>query len=323
MPAGICGAVVTQWVFVTLADRVQFRARRERLVGPGQIECHVADMTATVAADVPLEVAQTRLGEFDQWIPIDGDQSLAIGRLVEMNSSGPLRLGYGAWRDLLLGCQFETSDGQLITAGGRTMKNVAGYDLTKLMVGQRGMFGSLMNITCRTYKRPEAALVAEFAPSDRWLGEILTTPLRPRYAILTADTLVCGWLDDERAIELLQRLASERHPRNLQRRSPGQEMRVRAKLWSASGSHFRASVGPARILEFAGAAKVRDWVADAGFGIVIGPYADGDEARIEKAAVEAGGSVTFFAEDQPPRWRQNAAESMVLERLKKAFVPAG
>ena len=60
----------------------------------------------------------------------------ALGRLVEHNSSGPLRLGYGAWRDLLLGCQFHNGRGELITAGGRTVKNVAGYDLTKFMVGQ-------------------------------------------------------------------------------------------------------------------------------------------------------------------------------------------
>src|ERR1700744_2733726 len=154
-----------------------FRSPREPLVQPGGIDCHVADLTAKVAADLPLAAAQDALKEFDQWIPIDGDPDLPIGRLVEENSSGPLRLGYGAGRDLPLGGQSITRDGQLITAGGRTMKNVAGYDLAKFMIGQRGIFGSLVNVTVRTYKRPAAALVAEFEPSDSWIGEILTTPL--------------------------------------------------------------------------------------------------------------------------------------------------
>ena len=66
---------------------------------------------------------------------------------LEMNSTGPLRLGFGAWRDLLLGAQFYNGRGELITAGGRTVKNVAGYDLTKFMVGQRGVFGRLLTLT--------------------------------------------------------------------------------------------------------------------------------------------------------------------------------
>ncbi len=70
-------------------------------------------------------------------------------------------------------------------------------------------------------------------------------------------------------------------------------------------------------------AKLLEWVADAGFGIVIGPFAQGDNGAIQKAAEEVGGSATFFAEDEPPRWTQNPVESAILERLKKAFVPAG
>ncbi len=229
---------------MTLAGDLEFRAQQDRLVAPGQIESHVADMTATVAADVPLKLVQDHLAKFDQWIPIDGDARLPIGRLVETNSTGPLRLGYGAWRDLLLGCQFRIAGGQLITAGGRTMKNVAGYDLVKLMVGQRGMLGELVTVTCRTYARPAAALVAEFEPSDRWVGEIIATPLRPRWAVLRADALVCGWMDDERTVSLFERLAGEQNPRQIRRWSLGEDIEYRAGIWKAEGNHFRAAVGP-------------------------------------------------------------------------------
>jgi hypothetical protein len=191
---------------------VQFRPPREPLVAPGDMDCHVADMTATIAADVPLKNSQQRLAKFDQWIPIDGDPNLPVGRLVEINSSGPLRLGFGAWRDLLLGCQFRIGTGELITAGGRTVKNVAGYDLTKFMVGQRGVFGQIVTITTRTYKQPAMALVADFAPSDRLIEQIISTPLRPRWAILSPQSLRCGWLDEQIAIEFFEQQLSSRNP---------------------------------------------------------------------------------------------------------------
>jgi hypothetical protein len=293
------------------------------LVAAGQIESHVADMTATIAADVPLETVQAHLAQFNQWIPIDGDARLPIGQLIETNSTGPLRLGYGAWRDLLLGCQFKTTDGQLITVGGRTMKNVAGYDVVKLMVGQRGILGSLVTVTCRTYARPEAALMAEFAPSDTWLGSVITTPLRPRWAILRAAALVCGWMDDEQAISLFEHLAREQNSRRIQRRSVAEDIEDRRHLWKVEGDHFRAAVGPGKIFAFAEQAKVMNWVADAAFGIVIGPYANGQEAAIENAAENCGGSAAFFAADQVPRWKMNPVEQTILERLKRAFVSDG
>src|SRR5688572_11219678 len=171
-----------------------FRPDNAPLVPPGGIECHERDMTVTVSADVALSALQRRLGEMAQWLPVDGDPQATVGRLVEGNSTGPLRLGYGAWRDLLLGCQFHNGLGELITAGGRTVKNVAGYDLTKFMVGQHGVFGRVVTITVRTYRKPEAALLATFAPDVRRLNALLTTPARPQWSVLTSDALLCGYL---------------------------------------------------------------------------------------------------------------------------------
>src|SRR4051794_29366454 len=96
-----------------------FRAQRELAVPPGGVELHARDMTVCAAADVPLSVVQEKLAAVDQWLPIDGDPTLTVGNLVEANSTGPLRLGYAAWRDLLLGAQFYNGRGELISAGGR------------------------------------------------------------------------------------------------------------------------------------------------------------------------------------------------------------
>src|SRR4051812_50173581 len=97
-------------------------------------------MTATFAADVTLRTAQDRLSELGQWLPIDGDPDAPLGTLVDHNSTGPLRLGYGAWRDLLLGVQFTNGRGELITAGGRPGKNGGGDGPTQVIGGRGGGF---------------------------------------------------------------------------------------------------------------------------------------------------------------------------------------
>src|SRR3954452_7500501 len=164
-----------------MSEHDTFRADRTPLVSPGQIDHQVADMSATVAADVPLRVVQETLARSGQWLPIDGDPEKSVGELVANNSSGPLRLGYGAWRDLLLGAQFHNGRGELITAGGRTVKNVAGYDLTKFIVGQRGVFARLITITVRTYRRPAGAVLATFKPELQLVNELIPSPLKPHW----------------------------------------------------------------------------------------------------------------------------------------------
>src|SRR5437773_11536499 len=130
------------------------RPDRTVLTAPGTIDHHVADLTATVSADVALYTVQETLAAMGQWLPIDGDPEMPVGQLIETNSTGPLRLGYGAWRDLLLGVQFHNGLGELITAGGRTVNNVVGYDLTEFMVGQRGILGRRITATGRAWRRP-------------------------------------------------------------------------------------------------------------------------------------------------------------------------
>src|SRR5580693_649001 len=140
------------------------RAPRTPLVDPGEIDSHFSDMTATFSADVTLAAGQEKLAEHGQWLPIDGASNQSLGTLCSCNSTGPLRLGYGAWRDLLLGAQFINGAGGLIT--------VAGYDVTKFMVGQRGVFGRLITLTTRTYRKPDQALLVRYAPEPSIVAEL-------------------------------------------------------------------------------------------------------------------------------------------------------
>jgi glycolate oxidase FAD binding subunit len=309
-------------------------------------------MTATFAADLTLAAAQAALAEHNQWLPIDGDPAAPLGSLVAANSTGPLRLGYGAWRDLLLGCQFTDGSGALITAGGRTMKNVAGYDLTKFMVGQHGIFGRIITITTRTYLRPEAALLARFAPDVRRLSGLLTTPSRPQWSVLREDALLCGYLGDQQTIAFYEKELPRHTPLSTARRSLEDDTLHRQELWSrylppatwpatrecnppafdppeggtarpAAWLAFRASVPPAALPRFIAEARPLDGSADAAFGVVVGRCPPSARNTIARAAAAAGGSAIFTDESGALlNLPGSPAVRALLERLKSEFDPA-
>jgi len=303
------------------------RADRQSLVEPGTIEHHLADLSASFAADVTLAQAQEKLREHNQWLPIDGDPDATLGQLVQRNSTGPLRLGFGAWRDLLLGVQFRNGDGELITAGGRTLKNVAGYDLTKFMVGQYGIFGKLVTLTTRTYKRVEFSLLAAFDPDVKKLNALLVTPCRPQWAALTKDALLCGFLGDAAAAEFYEKNLPQYQTREMIRHTLDDDIAVRAKLWRASSSSaftLRAAIPPARIGEFTSAIDSTDWVADAAFGVVIGSCSSSLQEAIHQAASIARGTVIIFdSMGHPQNLSLDPSIASLLRRLKLSFDPHG
>ena len=292
-------------------------------MAPGGIDCHVRDMTATFSADVKLAGAQERLREFDQWLPVDAEPEATLGQLVESDSTGPLRLGYGAWRDLLLAVQFHNGRGELITAGVRTVKNVAGYDLAKFMVGQRGIFGRLATITTRTYRRPRGAMLATFPPEAGTVGQLMPTSLRPQWAVMTPEALLCGFVGDERTMQFYRSAIARAEPVSLLTRSLEEDIEQRWTLWRAEGEIvWRASVPPVRILDFARELQGK-WVADAAFGIVRGDCSREEMGAIREAASGVLGTVRFYdgATGAPVDLSTTEAERRIMERLKDAFDP--
>jgi hypothetical protein len=297
------------------------RAPRTPLVSPGEIDCHYRDMTATFSADVTLATAQQRLAEHEQWLPIDGAPHQSLGTLCSCNSTGPLRLGYGAWRDLLLGAQFINGAGELITVGGRTVKNVAGYDVTKFMVGQRGVFGRLVTLTTRTYHKPDQALLVRYAPEPSIVAELMPTPLKPQWALLTRESLLCGYFGDEPAIAYFERAVAATKPIEIRRRDLLDDIVQRQELWTAdSDVVFRATVPPANLAALSRRLEETVWAADAAFGIVQG-VVDVDRKPLRSRIEQAGGTVAFFEGlyGKPIDLTVSDGERKLLERLKAAF----
>jgi len=123
-----------------------------------------ADLTLTVEAGLPLAEAQKRLAEHKQFLPADpphADQA-ALGGLLASNASGPLRFAFGTWRDFVIGMKFVTAEGKEVKTGGRVVKNVAGYDLAKLIIGSLGTLGIITEVSFKVFPQPPATATFVF-----------------------------------------------------------------------------------------------------------------------------------------------------------------
>ncbi|MFW6032526.1 MAG: FAD-binding oxidoreductase [Phycisphaeraceae bacterium] len=168
-------------------------ARHIRVEKIGSVlEHQVRDMTVTAHAGCTLGELQGTLAAENQFLPIDADDDLPLGEVIEHNVFGPLRAGFGGVRDMLLGLSFVSSEAELITVGGQTVKNVAGYDVTRLIVGSLGELGLLVSATLRTWPIPAGSLTADLhlpAPEliDTALPGWMSTEAAPAWLLMTRE----------------------------------------------------------------------------------------------------------------------------------------
>jgi glycolate oxidase FAD binding subunit len=149
------------------------------------IDYPARDMTITVQAGITLTELQTLLAKENQRLPIDVPQPerATLGGTLAANISGPRRLGFGTLRDYVIGITTVNDEGQEVKAGGRVVKNVAGYDLCKLHIGALGTLGIISQVTLKLRPRPEGrALVTlgcETAALAGLLDQLHQTRTRP------------------------------------------------------------------------------------------------------------------------------------------------
>jgi glycolate oxidase FAD binding subunit len=119
------------------------------------VEHNKEDLTAVLQAGVPLARAQEIFSKANQMValdpPLGEGRAATIGGVVATGDSGPLRHRYGAARDLIVGVSFALSDGTVAKAGGKVIKNVAGYDLAKLFTGSFGTLGLIVEVVMRLH----------------------------------------------------------------------------------------------------------------------------------------------------------------------------
>ena len=320
----------------------------------GGIVDHVPeDLTVTVGAGMRFDALRVALGTHGQFLPLDPPhvaRGATVGGIIAANSDGFGRYRYGGVRDLLLGVRAALPDGTIGRAGGRVVKNVAGYDLNKLFIGSRGTLGVVVESTFKILPLPPVTRAASaifkasgdaFAAADA----LVRTSLRPT-------ALVVERIDDRRW-RLVVAAAGEAAP-------VGRAMTELARIAAARGAAAEplddpeATLGPLREIvdgakggavvravlppsaqgAFAEAAVRADRnariVADAASGVIYVHLRDdtsalgadglvanarvlGGSARVERSAVA---TVEAFAGPEP-------AGAFLMRRLKDSFDPNG
>ena len=145
------------------------------------LEHETGDLTCTVEAGVRLSALNAILGKSGQRLSLDPPGDPTIGALLAGNVSGPLRHRFGAPRDLVLGVTLVLADGTVASAGGKVVKNVAGYDLARLVCGSRGRLALIARASFRLHPMPKAArtLVIETQDAPTVVARLLRSQLQP------------------------------------------------------------------------------------------------------------------------------------------------
>jgi glycolate oxidase FAD binding subunit len=129
------------------------------------VEHEPADLTTTVMAGKTLADFQGHLSSAGQFLPLDppSPAEATIGGIVATNAAGPSRHAHGTARDLVLGLRFVQADGRVIKAGGKVVKNVAGYDMCRLLIGSMGTLGIIVEACFRLTPLPKAQITLAIA----------------------------------------------------------------------------------------------------------------------------------------------------------------
>ncbi len=145
------------------------------------LEHEAGDLTCTVEAGLRLSTLQAVLARHGQRLSLDPPGDPTIGACLAANLSGPLRHRFGAPRDLVLGVTLVLGDGTIASAGGKVVKNVAGYDLGKLVCGSRGRLGLIARVSLRLHPAPPAGgtLIADVADTAAAAHALLRSQLQP------------------------------------------------------------------------------------------------------------------------------------------------
>jgi glycolate oxidase FAD binding subunit len=202
------------------------------------VEHNEGDLTAILQAGVPLAAAQERFAKAGQMLALDPpDDGATIGGVIATGDSGPLRHRYGAPRDLVLGVQVALPDGSLARAGSKVIKNVAGYDLAKLMTGAFGTLGVVTEVSVRLHPRPQQAVTVVVRGDDPHALAAAAAELTHRP--LEAERLDLRWEGDGGAV--LAQLCGPSAPERA-RAVDGEVVEDDEALWAAQRAGQRGPV---------------------------------------------------------------------------------
>lgn len=299
----------------------------------GLVEYTPGDLTLTARAGTTLaDIAAATQAE-QQWLALDpyGTDAGTIGATIATASSGPLAHAFGRPRDLVLGVEAVTGTGAVVHGGGRVVKNVAGFDLTRALTGSWGTLGLITKVTVRLHALPavDETFVIPVGRSWREIGPVLdrlaAAPVAPiaLHVVNMALARFLGLGVDDAAI--LVRIAGNPRSAKAQRAALGPAVEFPSDVWramrgadGASAPVFRCSDLPTRV----GAI----WDAVGTGNVMVDASPRRGVVRCVRSAVVPDGVGTVIGERLPAAaWQAlgpGPASDFLSRDLRAAFDPA-
>jgi len=296
----------------------------------GIIEYDPGELVLRVRSGTTLATIESVLAEHNQLLPFDPpffSENSTIGGAVAAGLCGPLRLANGAMRDHVLGMTMMDGRGDVLTFGGKVIKNVAGYDVSRLMAGSMGTLGILLDITVKLLPRPaeDLTLCLRMSQEDAILR-------MNQLAGIPASVISTAWWNDV----LYLRLGGAKSAVTQARKAIGGEILdnlVAAKFWKdlrdqrniffKAGQHartlWRVSVPGTTPPLQAGDAEIIEWS-----GQLRWIYSDLPANLMRQRVAAAGGHATQFRnpDREFPIFDELSAPVLAVnQRLKDAFDP--
>lgn len=320
------------------------------------VACEPEDMTITVEAGLSVGALNRTLEHARQRLPVDprDPDATTVGALIAASHAGPLRLSEGTARDLLIGIRYVGHQGRSVHGGGRVVKNVAGYDLMKVLGGSFGTLGIVTEATFKVRPLPEHYALTSLSfdreedlfAAARQLNDSL--PLAHLEGLSPAAARACGWSARFQLTAGISGSSSELAALReaIGRVAPGAAFvegnealtayaRLRdfdASAWALTG---QIAVAPAQLPSILAATAGAQYVAHLGCGVaklfLVEAPADARVAidRWRLAARRASGHLRVLHADQSLRSSveffdtPNFGALSLMRRLKAAFDPAG
>ena len=259
------------------------------------LEHEAGDLTCTVEAGVRLSTLQHALAEHGQRLSLDPPGNPTVGALLAQNLSGPLRHRFGAPRDLVLGVTLVLADGTIASAGGKVVKNVAGYDLARLVCGSQGRLALIARVSLRLHPLPRAeqTLAVESDDAASAVGALVGSQLQPSALdVLHPGGILVLFEGSPRAVEAQVAAA--------QRLVGGVEVDVGA--WDVSRRRQAAAPGRVRF--------------DPGrLGVTL--------AELRDAIVRPAAGVAYTADERPSDTVSQGGSDRLVERIRSELDPNG
>jgi glycolate oxidase FAD binding subunit len=282
------------------------------------------DLTIGVEAGVKLSTLQSTLAEHDQFLPIHSTHpEQTVGGLLATALQGPMQ-HWAAVRDFCIGVNFVTGDGKQAKAGGRVVKNVAGYDLMKLLIGSHGSLGVITSANFRVYPRPKQTqtFVMRFSSCEDALAmrdRVVRSPLAP----------LCLEIASPRALEYLDPAkVAPRDPDHYAPASPVEPETHWEIVLQAAGSdavlaRYALELGPVVMQTVNREEETKLWERFAGFGEqVLSRYRN---SMLLQVATTVGDTATTIAAIESAALDNNLLPAFVgragLTVLSVAMVP--